>query len=470
MHIARRITALCFSLLILMMNAAHAEISFFAHADSWNLEGRPLEVLLKADVSTHMPFDDDRLAMLTPIIDLLSLRIVAAQDAGSVTISIGEYDALTLQYQGNELQISSQPDVTYVAQQDPIALLLGSEATVTDGYDLFGLSPDGESLLADGRALLEKLPAQIEQYGKRSTNTTNISGYGKAAYRYDYTIAAKEAEKLQEILLGICPEGWLREIISGLTFSGKQTLRVYYNEQDELLRAEYNGGCGPEGDIRTVKLIYKQQRSDELAKDYVELTSPAKKSSNKNSLTFERSIGVTDSKRSVQGSFTYTAALDGTTNTRKGSFSLTNTVQEDAEVVSGSVTFENKLNGAEAYTAITLAPQLTISGTQENPLVTGTLTLTEEYANRETEHAVISIEMKAAEPLEWLRSSQTIDISALDAAALEAERQQVLSGIATAIVHPLILMMGEDGEWFFRELPADAIDAIIEAAEMSGAD
>lgn len=465
MHIVKRMTALCLALLVLMMTTASAEVPFLVHSLGWDWESTPVEVLLKADVDTHMPFDDERLAMLTPITDLLSLRLVTGQDEGSVTISIAEEDALTLQYRANEAQLSSMPDITYQAEGDPFSALLGMEASAGSVYETLGLAPEGESLLTDGKALLEAIPAAFEDYGKRSANTTNISGYGQASYRYDYTITANQADGIRDTLLSICPKGWLREIIGGLTFSGKQTLRVYYNADDVVLRAEYNGGCGPEDDLRTVKLVYKFRHDDVMDKDYIELTSPAKKGKNKNTLNFERTVETNKKgQRVITGTFSYTATKDSVTSIWKGEANLNNAYSDAADIITGEVTLQYKLNGAEKYDETTFAPSLTISGTSDAPAVAGTLNVTEKYAGKITEQALVSIELKHAEPLAWEDSFYTVELSLLNAEELATAQQEAAASVATALVRPLVVKMGAAAEWFFRELPEDAVQSIIDAA------
>ena len=465
MHIAKRMTALCLALLVLMMTTACAETSFLVHSRGWSWSGFPVEVLLKADVDTHMPFDDDRLAMLTPITDMLSLRLVTGEDEGLVTISIADEEALTLQYRGNEAQQSSMPDLTYQAVEDPLSTVLGADVTSAGGYEALGLSPDGEAMLTYCQTLMALIPAAFEKYGKRSANTTNISGFGQAAYRYDYTISATQADAIGETLLSICPEGALRDIISGLTFSGKQTLRIYYNADDVFLRAEYNGVCGSEDDLRTVKFVYKFRHDEEVDKDYIELTSPAKKGKNKNNLTFERTVETNKKgQRTMVGSFNYTVTANDVTSIRKGEFNLLNAFTETADVIGGEVTLQSKLNGAEKYDVMTFAPDLTISGTADAPTIAGTLTITEKYADKVTEQAVVSIDLKRAEPLTWNESFYTIDLSLLNEEEIAAVQQQALSSVATALVRPLIVKLGAEGDWFFRELPEEAVQSIIDAA------
>jgi hypothetical protein len=465
MRIAKRIGAMCLALLVLMMSGALADVPFLMHSNGWNLDGTPLDMALTADVDTHMPFDDDRLAMLTPLLDLMSLRLVTGDDEGLVTIGIAGQDALTLQYRGSSAQLSSMPGVTYNAETDPVSMLLGEDTSFPGLYEALALSPDGESLLTDGRVLLEKIPQAFEANGKKKQNTTNISGYGKAAYIIDYTFTAAQLKAMQESLLSICPDGWLHDIIRGLTFTGKQTVRMYFTAEDVLIRVEYNGSCGPKGAQRTVKLVWKLLHNDETDKDYIELTSPAKTGKDKNNLTFERTISTNkNGARTIVGSFKYTKTKDAITEIWNGEYNLSNAYTEDSDVLGGDFMIQTRLGGDDKYKTTIIAPALIFKGTEDDPDITGTISITEKYATRVTEHAVLSINLKRAEPLSWQATERVVDLSAMDEAALNSARGDAAASIATALVRPLILTLGAQNEYFFRDLPTDAVQAIIEAA------
>lgn len=465
MGFAKRLTAICLILLVLMTNAALAEIPFLMHSAGWTWEGIPVDVQLKADVNTHMPFDEDRLAMLTPITDILSMHLVTGENEGLVSISAMEEELLTLQYKDNAVQLSSTPDVTYTAEADPMNVLLGADVAVQDVYALLELNPQGETLVEDGKELIAKIPTALVEQGKKSKNTTSISGYGRAAYIMEYAFTANKAENLKAVLMDNCPDGWLKEIINDMAFSGKQTIRMHFTQNDVLIRMEYNGTCGPKDDLRTVKLIYKMRHDEEMDKDYIELTSPAKKGKNKNNLTFERTVQTNKrGAQTINGAFKYTKAVAGVSSVWDGTFGLFNDYTDQSDVLTGEFALEKKLNGAEKVSAITLTPNLTISGTMESPVVLGTLTIEEKYAGRVTEQAVVSIDLKRAQPLAWHQTNETIDLSALGETGLLEVQQSVAKSIAEAVVRPLIIRMGKDAQWFFRDLSDEAVQSILDAA------
>ena len=465
MGFAKRLTAICLILLVLMTNAALAEIPFLMHSAGWTWEGIPVDVQLKADVNTHMPFDEDRLAMLTPITDILSMHLVTGENEGLVSISAMEEELLTLQYKDNAVQLSSTPDVTYTAEADPMNVLLGTDVAVQDVYALLELNHQGETLVEDGKELIAKIPTALAEQGKKSKNTTSISGYGRAAYIMEYAFTANKAENLKAVLMDNCPDGWLKEIINDIAFSGKQTIRMHFTQNDVLIRMEYNGTCGPKDDLRTVKLIYKMRHDEEMDKDYIELTSPAKKGKNKNNLTFERTVQTNKrGAQTINGAFKYTKAVAGVSSVWDGTFGLFNDYTDQSDVLTGEFALEKKLNGAEKVSAITLTPNLTISGTMESPAVLGTLTIEEKYAGRVTEQAVVSVDLKRAQPLAWSQTNETIDLSALGETGILEVQQSVAKSIAEAVVRPLIIRMGKDAQWFFRDLSDEAVQSILDAA------
>ena len=471
MRIAKRLMALCLSLLVLMMSAAQAEVAFLMHSNGWNLDSTPLDVTLTADVNTHMPFDADRLAMLTPLLDIMSLRLVTGEDEGLVTIGIADQDALSLKYRGSQAQISTMTDVTYVAEREPVSMLLGEDTTFPGLYETLALSPEGESLLQDGRKLMEAIPQLFEANGKKAKNTLNISGYGKAAYLIDYTFTAAQLKNMKECLLKACPEGWLHDILSGLTFTNKQTVRMYFTQDDVILRMQYNGSCGPEGAQRTVKLVWKQLHDGETDKEYIELTSPAKKGKDKNNLTFERTV-ATNKKgaKTIVGSFKYTKTKGDITEIWNGEYNLSNAYTEDSDVLLGDMMIQTRLGGDTNYKTTIIAPSLIIKGTQDAPEITGTIAITEKYATRATEEAVLNVFLKRAEPIVWNETEAVLNLSELDEAALNTTRSEVEASIVTALVRPMITALGAENEYFFRDLPADAVQSIIEAASPAAND
>lgn len=457
----------CLSLLLALMLLcpavlAVAEAPFLVHTQSWTLEEVPLQVRLSADVRSLMPYDEERVAMLKAVTDKLSLRLRTGEDEGSVTILVGQTNALTLAYLDDAVQLSCIPETSFTSQEGAMDKLLGESTAVGMPY---GLRADAESLLDDGWVLLESTREALSAYGKPKNVKTNITDMGLARTCTDYTIPKDDAEAFGAMLLEHCPEGWLREILAGLTFSGKQTLRIYRDEGGSPLRMEYNGTCGPEGNLRTVKLVWRTRRDDTAHRDEVTLTSPAKSGGNKNTLEFERIISRNKKGAIVmEGSFTYTVTKDKQTTTRKGEFNLTNANTDESDVITGEVTLQQKLPGEDSFAGLRFEPDLTLSGDQENPVVTGQIGLKTLNGKNVLDDVIVSIDLRRSETSDWQAREETIDMDQLTADELAALQNDAALGIANAIVRPLIMLLGDSADWFFRDMLPEQIQRITDAA------
>ena len=401
--------------------------------------------------------------MLKQVTDVLSMRLRTGEDAGSVTILVGGTEAVTMAYRGQDAQLSTIPEMTFTAQEDAMGLLLGGSTGFTVPY---GLRLDAESLLDDGWTLLLALEEPLAPYGNRKSVKTTITDMGVARSCTDYTIPKADTDALKQMLLDACPDGWLREIISGLTFSGKQTLRVYRDENNMPLRMEWNGTAGPEGDLRTVKLVWRMRRDDTAHRDEVTLTSPSGKTTNKNTLEFSRVISTNKKGALVmEGSFTYTVTANKQTTTLKGTFEVTNAFTETADVITGEITLQQKLPGEDNFSGITLAPDgLTIAGTAEDPQITGSITVSTTSGKNVLDSAVVHIHLVRSDAFLWEEREEVIDLDALSAEELAVLQADVTFGTAAALVRPLILLLGDTADWFFRDMLPEQIQRITDAA------
>lgn len=457
----RRITALLLVIAALVTSAC-AEVDFLQHAAEWSLTAVPVEVQLSADVMTHMPYDDDRLAMLKQITDVLRLKLITGQDEGSVTVYVGNSEALTLAYLDNAVQLSCIPDYGFTTSDDPLGMLLGSG---TSDMSLYSLSGDKEALLDDGWTLLNAVSPAFDDYADRRNVKTSITDMGTARSCTDYTIPQSKTEEMKTLLLSLCPAGELYGIIENLEFSGRQTLRVYRTADELPLRMEYNGNCGIAGNMRKVKLVWRMRRDDVAYRDEISLTSPAVSGTNKNNLEFSRVLSTgKDGVIELEGSFTYTVTAEKQTTTTKGEFELSNACTADSDVITGTATFQQKGPEDEYYNGLSFEPDVTISGSADEPVISGSVLVSGLYGKNTVEQARLAVSLKRSEDSMWESREEMIDLDALTDDQLQSLRESVSSSIATAIVRPLIILLNDSAEWFFREMPQDAVDGVVDAA------
>lgn len=80
---------------------------------------------------------------------------------------------------------------------------------------------------------------------------------------------------------------------------------------------------------------------------------------------------------------------------------------------------------------------------------------------------MISISARSAGEIKWEEWDQVVDLSGMDAAALTQLQQQFAASVATAVVRPLIMLQGSEAEWFFKDMPKESVDAVVDAANTS---
>lgn len=463
------LTALC---CLTLAAPALAEVAFLADWPAWALEEMPLELTLSADVTAYSPFDENRLPQLTGLLKHLSLRITRQplidETQSTVAVLVDGEEALSLGLQespqGRMLQFSSLPDITY-AGSDPMAELLGTSA---EPLTIFGMDGSESAWLEDGFALLSAFDTVLAPYlTSESSVKTDIKDMGTARIKQDYTVSQDDAPDLAALLSAACPEGPLKALLSGLVFSGKQTLRVYRLEDGTPLRVEWNGNCGTDADhLRKVQLVWKLRRDDKAYRDEVTLTSPALRGTDSDKLTWTLSIVPDKSgKLTLTAKLSYTRVAEKQKTTLTGEAKLYSAQEASGVHITGTATLKQQLPDADTALGYTFAPDLLFSGDANMPTVDGTVTVSSLYGSKVTNEATITLSLRRTGYTSWQMRAETIHLAELDDAAREGERLRVTQAISSTLIRRLVLLPREDLDYLFLDLPEESVDAIINAAQ-----
>lgn len=452
--------------------SALAEVSFLPAISLEELETMPLELTLSAEVTAYAPFGEDRLPQLTSLMKHLSLYItwqpLIDETQSTVAVLVDGEEALSLGLQeteqGNMAQFSVLPDTTY-AGADPLALLLG---TSSQPLTVFGLDGSEAAWLEEGYELLRAIEDGLAPYlTGESKIKTEIKNMGTARLKQDYTIPKTEAEGATALLAGLCPNGRLKALISGLVFSGKQTLRVYRDADGAPLRIEWSGNCGVDEDhLRDVTLTWRMRRDDTAYRDELTLTSPALRGSDNNRLTWSCAIVPNKSGQMVlSGSLSYTRTENKQKTTLTSEYKLTSGEEGSGTRVTGSATIAQQLPGEDSTTGYTFEPNLLVTGDSNIPAIEGTVTVSSLSGKKTLDQAVITLDLRRAGYTSWQMRPETIYLSMLDDASLEATREQVTDAISSALIRRLVRLPREDLDYLFMDLPEETIQAIISIAQ-----
>ena len=459
-------------LCLIMAGSAAAEVYFIPTAGEWDLESMPVEVNVSAAVLTHMPFSDERVKQLTAITDRLALRLhwqpLAGEIQSRAALLLDGEELISFAQQQTEnetmLQLSALPDKTYSAASAPLDVLLGQSSQATE---LWGLTGTEHEWLEQGYELLMNLEAALEPYldAEKSVKTA-IENMGRAAVCQDYTVKSADAAVLTELLSGACPDGRLKELVSSLIFSGKQTLRVYRTSEGVPLRMEYNGNCGKSEDtLRDVNLVWRLRRDDEAYRDEVTLKSPALKGSDRNTISWN--CAVTKTKKgalNLDCSLEYTVVKDKVKTTLDAEIDLKNELSGEDSHITGDVEIKQKIDD-ESWNKLIFEPNLTIYGAAGSPYVDGTVNVKGQTGSSTTEEALLTLSLARAGYMSWEMRENTVDLSLMDEAALSSAKQEVSQAVAATVIRGLIRAMGTEATYLFQDIPEETVQRLIDAAQ-----
>ena len=459
-------------LCLIMAGSAAAEVHFIPTAGEWDLESMPIEVNVSAAVLTHMPFSDERVKQLTAITDRLALRLhwqpLAGEIQSRAALLLDGEELISFAQQQTEnetmLQLSALPDKTYSAASAPLDVLLGQSSQATE---LWGLTGTEHEWLEQGYELLMNLETALEPYldAEKSVKTA-IENMGRAAVCQDYTVKSADAAVLTELLSGACPDGRLKELVSSLIFSGKQTLRVYRTSEGVPLRMEYNGNCGKSEDtLRDVNLVWRLRRDDEAYRDEVTLKSPALKGSDRNTISWN--CAVTKTKKgalNLDCSLEYTVVKDKVKTTLDAEIDLKNELSGEDSHITGDVEIKQKIDD-ESWNKLIFEPNLTIYGAAGSPYVDGTVNVKGQTGSSTTEEALLTLSLARAGYMSWEMRENTVDLSLMDEAALSSAKQEVSQAVAATVIRGLIRAMGTEATYLFQDIPEETVQRLIDAAQ-----
>ena len=459
-------------LCLIMAGSAAAEVYFIPTAGEWDLESMPIEVNVSAAVLTHMPFSDERVKQLTAITDRLALRLhwqpLAGEIQSRAALLLDGEELISFAQQQTEnetmLQLSALPDKTYSAASAPLDVLLGQSSQATE---LWGLTGTEHEWLEQGYELLMNLETALEPYldAEKSVKTA-IENMGRAAVCQDYTVKSADAAVLTELLSGACPDGRLKELVSSLIFSGKQTLRVYRTSEGVPLRMEYNGNCGKSEDtLRDVNLVWRLRRDDEAYRDEVTLKSPALKGSDRNTISWN--CAVTKTKKgalNLDCSLEYTVVKDKVKTTLDAEIDLKNELSGEDSHITGDVEIKQKIDD-ESWNKLIFEPNLTIYGAAGSPYVDGTVNVKGQTGSSTTEEALLTLSLARAGYMSWEMRENTVDLSLMDEAALSSAKQEVSQAVAATVIRGLIRAMGTEATYLFQDIPEETVQRLIDAAQ-----
>ena len=427
---------------------------------------------LGADVSVHMPFDEERCGQLNALLKHITLQLgmmrMEDEEWSRADLCVDGKEAVSFeqrQHDGQtELRLSCLPGETFTTERaEDASSALGMLLDEEGGHGgMFGLDGSEEAWIADGYALVCSLEEPLAAWCKETSVKTAVKNMGTARIKRSYTVSKDQAEEFASALIAACPMGKLGTFLSGLTFTGQQKLTVLLTKDGVPLRVDYTGKCGPDTkQQRQVTLTWRMRREQSVL-DELTLKSPAVSGTDRNTLTYSRKL--TEKKTgtgSYDSKFTYEWVENKQKTTLSGECSLTCTEKKSGSTLSGSIKVKRQLPDAKSAETVKLMPELLLT---DDPAVRGTV-LAEVYSGSNViEQAKISVEIIPGETFDWTLREGAVSLDSMDQERLEELRSRVVSAMGAELIPMLVLLPEEDTLYLSADLPPESWQAIMNAA------
>ena len=140
--------------------------------------------------------------------------------------------------------------------------------------------------------LVANLPAAFPDLQKENKTDLRLSGYGKATRRLSFSFPADYVqEHFPEAVAALTESEECRRFFSALHFSGNQKISFLLDQEDHMIRVNYDGKAGfSEEDLRNVSLVWKCLRTQTQKKDSFTLKTPAVKGYDRYNIIYERDL------------------------------------------------------------------------------------------------------------------------------------------------------------------------------------
>ncbi len=325
---------------------------------------------ISLSLKEYVPFGAERLEMLNDLLKHISFQIREKEKESSVSVLVDREEVFGLhQWTENEgecFAFSFEPETAYAG--NGIGELTGA-ASVQAAMFSFELPPfmtaDKLQWAEAAYAALEKLPELFPEYARVQEVKTRLKDLGLSVKKTTVTVpqdAVREdvMKRLGEI---DAPES-LRSFLLSLSFSGRQQVILYYDENGALLKANYSGQVGSPEDMRKTKLEWKGLRGSEVM-DALTVNAPPAAGRNKDILTMKRTIRKSDTEEALQAELAWTMTRDGVKTVVDGSADLF--LKNEGNALNGNVTLVKKTgeqeSGFVAEPDLSMVPETGWSGT-----------------------------------------------------------------------------------------------------------
>lgn len=448
----RCISIVCFAVVLLFTFSASATGALpFADRNGILMpDGIPYTAELSVRVKKHIPYGDERTAWLDRLLSHVRLRLSDDGSQRMLTFLTDDSEVFTVieQKDNGSTKTAVLPVSEKVYTGEPFLVNSGD-----DPYGDFLLGATGkehlclESLLH----LFEALPAEFADVCNESRINSNIKGYGIVKNKKTITMSSEISETLSGKLAEMCDTEELAGIIRSVNFSGKQNIKLMYDEKLNLIKIIYDGNLIDGNGFKRKVSISWQHCDGETQKNKLTVKTPRSDGKGRDNFVIEESVISSGNQQQWKAGYIYEALADGVKTVTEISANISESRVEALTTLQGNIIINRKQSGKEsAKTELDIDAEI---GEKRK----GLLSIRTSGGNTIHEDAEISFELSGGADIP--------DLSGYETAVLDpAVRDKLMNETAAYLVRSFVLLPREDTLFLSGDIPDETWQKITEAA------
>ena len=310
-------------------------------------------------------------------------------------------------------------------------------------------------MLDDLYPLFEKTADAFQEFAKPSAASLSFRGYGKGVRKIQISLSDQYvSDHFPYALSALACTEESRLFIEKLIFKGAQKIVLLYDQEDKLLRINYDGTVGlEENSMRRVSLAWRCVRSDDVKKDNLSLKTPAQKGTDRYNISYERETDLSDPDHHK---IKWDLQIDLKTEQKKQKISSNADLMFSEQKLTGQIVFSDKQENEEKE--ITITPSLQKENDSE---YAGTIEITNNSGKIVLSSIAASVRIASGNPLHFPETQdlQLIKVADDDQASVMDRLSDMQNRI---LIRRLLSLPTEDLAFFSMDIPKDVWQTLMQ--------
>ena len=233
-------------------------------------------------------FGKERLDSLNRLLRHVSIVVNALNEETETIISIDQEPLISIT--DNTAKLTGKTEQTKIENQESDTD--ENEISIFLDERYFRLN----NLLDGLYTAFSKAADSFPEMTGKSSATLNFSGFGKSVSRLTIQFPSEYVgEHFPDALAGLCNDETTRHYIGRMVFRGAQKIVLLFDQNEKLLRINYDGTVGfSEDELRRISLVWKCMRTSDRIKDSFSIKTPAVTGYDRDNISYDRELDLSD--------------------------------------------------------------------------------------------------------------------------------------------------------------------------------